>query len=225
MYSDLECGICFRTYNAGRRCPRELRCKHSFCESCLLAISRPRAPDGKRPGADRSIACPLCRQTTSISGAGRVKAELRVDEWLLERALAAGVLDRDEEDEPGEGDGRGGEGAEPLGTPAEESDSPGGSRCRRLRRTWKNVWRKISGGSARRGGGESRWWSAPSLTSCHVSVVQSGRNCLGHDMREFLNWPILERGLVAAAVAVVVVTSVTAGHRLLYSLKVIKLTG
>ncbi|KAG8006164.1 hypothetical protein GBF38_005348 [Nibea albiflora] len=94
MYSELECGICYRTYNAGRRCPRELQCKHSFCESCLLALSRPLAPEEARQGADRSITCPLCRQTTSITGERPMRAELRVDECVLERLLSAGVLDR-----------------------------------------------------------------------------------------------------------------------------------
>ncbi|TMS02456.1 RING finger protein 223 [Larimichthys crocea] len=161
MYSELECGICYRTYNAGRRCPRELQCKHSFCESCLLALSRPLGTEEARQGADRSIMCPLCRQTTSISGERQMRAELRVDECVLERLLAAGVLDHQEDPEEAEdGQVQDGdneeerEGARPE-TQAEESDSLAGSRDGRLRRTWRKVWRKISGKSSRQRGGEN----------------------------------------------------------------------
>ncbi|TKS92875.1 RING finger protein 223 [Collichthys lucidus] len=159
MYSELECGICYRTYNAGRRCPRELQCKHSFCESCLLALSRPLGPEEARQGADRSIMCPLCRQTTSISG----ERQLRVDECVLERLLAAGVLDHQEDAEEADdgqvqdGCGDNGEEREAARTEAqaEESDSLAGSRGGRLRRTWRKVWRKISGKSSGQRGGEN----------------------------------------------------------------------
>ncbi|XP_034413475.1 RING finger protein 227 [Cyclopterus lumpus] len=145
-----ECGICYRTYNAGRRCPRELHCKHSFCESCLLALSRPL-------GADRLIVCPLCRHHTSISGEGRkVRAELRVDECILERLLVSGVLDRqEEEEEEDDPDDRPDDNEEPAPpeTPAEERDFSMGSRGERLRRSCRKVCRLISGkGSWRRGG-------------------------------------------------------------------------
>ncbi|XP_041635596.1 E3 ubiquitin-protein ligase-like [Cheilinus undulatus] len=161
MYSELECGICYRIYNAGRRCPRELHCKHSFCESCLLALSRapPRggAGDEARLGADRSIVCPLCRHTTSIPGDRRIRVELRVDEDVLERLLAVGVLDREDEDdqEEEEEEGRVLEGSDDNeertlpGTTAEESNSSPGSRGGRLRRSWSKVWRTISGRSSR----------------------------------------------------------------------------
>ncbi|XP_068569428.1 E3 ubiquitin-protein ligase-like [Cebidichthys violaceus] len=160
MFSEHECGICYQTYNAGRRCPRELHCKHSFCESCLLllALSRPLGPDG----ADRLIVCPLCRHTTSISGEGRVRAELRVDERVLERLLVSGVLDKEEEEEEKEEE-------DPVGhvqdgcddteeptlpeTPAEESDSSTGSRGGRLRRSCRKVWRLVSGKDSRQRGG------------------------------------------------------------------------
>lgn len=159
MYSDLECGVCYRTYNAGRRCPRELRCKHSFCESCLLALSRPLGADEGRLGADRSIVCPLCRHATSISEEGRVRVELRVDECVLERLLAAGVLDQEGDDQEEEEGGHvqdGNEEATLPETPGEESESFAGSRGGRLPRSWRKVWRKISGKSSRQRGGEGR---------------------------------------------------------------------
>ncbi|XP_074517948.1 RING finger protein 227 [Halichoeres trimaculatus] len=157
MYSDLECGICCWTYNTGRRCPRELHCKHSFCESCLLALSRPLQGgpgDEARLGADRSIVCPLCRHTTTIPGEMTVRAELRVDETVLERLLDAGVLER--EDDQGEEEDSVGNSSDGFdrGTPpdtlAEEGDSSPGSRGGRVRRSWTKVWRKISGRNSRR---------------------------------------------------------------------------
>ncbi|GLD53753.1 E3 ubiquitin-protein ligase KEG-like protein [Lates japonicus] len=162
MFSELECGICYRTYNAGRRCPRELYCKHSFCQSCLLALSRQPGPEEARPGADRLIVCPLCRQTTSISAVEKMRAELRVDECVLERLLTAGVLDREEEEEEEEEDQEEGEcgcddddqAATLPDAPAEESDSSAGSRGGRFRRSWKKVWRKVMGKSSPQNGGE-----------------------------------------------------------------------
>ncbi|XP_056881917.1 E3 ubiquitin-protein ligase-like [Takifugu flavidus] len=141
MCSDLECGVCYRTFNAGRRCPRELRCHHSFCESCLLLLSR---TQGSEEGP-RSITCPLCRNTTSISAEARVRAELRVDEAVLERLVAAGVLDREEEEAEEEEMKAAEEERARPDTPAEESAPFPDSRGARLRRSWKKVWRKING--------------------------------------------------------------------------------
>lgn len=161
MYSELECGICYRTYNAGRRCPRELHCKHSFCESCLLALSRPHGPEEETGlEADRLIVCPLCRHTTSISGEGKVKGELRVDESVLEMLLTAGLAEKaedDPEEEEEEKEGQvqwsydDGEEATLPETDADDSDSSSGSTGGRLRRSWRKVWRKISGKERQRG--------------------------------------------------------------------------
>uniref|UniRef100_A0A1A7XBQ2 RING-type domain-containing protein n=1 Tax=Iconisemion striatum TaxID=60296 RepID=A0A1A7XBQ2_9TELE len=142
MYSEFECGVCYRGYNTARRCPRELHCQHSFCESCLRALSRPLVPgDGPRLDADRSISCPLCRHPTMLTSEGGVRAELRVDEAVLERLMAAGVLDREEdpEEDPEEKE------AEVPESQAEEGDSSADIRGGRLRRSWRKVWRKISG--------------------------------------------------------------------------------
>ncbi|XP_032367260.1 RING finger protein 227 [Etheostoma spectabile] len=161
MHTEHECGICYRTYNAGRRCPRELHCKHSFCESCLLALLQPLGPDEARLGADRSIVCPLCRQTTSISGAGKMRAELRVDEFVLERLLASGVLYQEEEDDPEEGESRIQDGCDDTEeptlpeTPAESNDFSTGSRGGSLRRSCRKVWRLISRKRSQRRGGEN----------------------------------------------------------------------
>ncbi|XP_028998588.1 E3 ubiquitin-protein ligase-like [Betta splendens] len=154
MCSELECGVCYLTFNAGRRCPRELHCKHSFCESCLLALARPGGA-----GEGRSIVCPLCRRTTSISGERRMRAELRVDEGVLQRLLAAGVLEREDGEEVDreaeEEDARTRcrceeeEHAAPGEASDEEGVAPAAISGGALRRSLRKVWKKISGNGAR----------------------------------------------------------------------------
>ncbi|XP_072542859.1 RING finger protein 227 [Salminus brasiliensis] len=107
---ELECGICYRPYNSGRRCPRLLGCKHRFCESCLLrqgASTRPAGESDSQPG----IVCALCRHHTVLAEAG-LRENLPVDEELLERLMAAGTLegtasdDEDDEEPETETDGQ-----------------------------------------------------------------------------------------------------------------------
>uniref|UniRef100_A0A3B5BB98 Si:ch73-335l21.4 n=1 Tax=Stegastes partitus TaxID=144197 RepID=A0A3B5BB98_9TELE len=164
MCSEIECGVCYQTYNTGRRCPRELHCQHSFCESCLLVLSRSPRPEEAQSGADRSVICPLCRHTTSISGERSLRAELRVDECVLERLVAAGVLEQEDDDDLEKEDGEEEEGvgvqdgdeeeeeeeATVPETSGRESDSAAGSGGGRLRRCLGKAWRVISGKSARR---------------------------------------------------------------------------
>ncbi|KAG7258556.1 hypothetical protein CRUP_021067 [Coryphaenoides rupestris] len=52
-----ECGVCYESYHDD---PRELRCAHTFCQSCVAALC-----------ADERVVCPLCRQTTHVAGEGR----------------------------------------------------------------------------------------------------------------------------------------------------------
>lgn len=140
VYAELECAICYLRYNAGRRCPRELRCKHTFCESCLRALLTE-----ENPCQGRAIICPLCRQTTSISAEERIRAELSVDESAMEQLLLTGLL-LEPEEEPEEGstetqeDGTDGSVSE---SSAEDSALPEGDRGR-LRQTMRKVWRRIS---------------------------------------------------------------------------------
>ncbi|XP_029932103.1 RING finger protein 227 isoform X2 [Myripristis murdjan] len=161
MYSELECGICYQIYNSGRRCPRELHCKHSFCESCLAALSRPQGADSDL-GQVRLIVCPLCRHITSISGQMKMRAALKVDECVLERLVAAGVLEED-------GDGQGEAEERPLpDSQAERSDAAPGSTAGRIRRSLKRVWGRI----ARQRGGADCMTSADmrdlAMMSCYM---------------------------------------------------------
>ncbi|XP_048885515.1 E3 ubiquitin-protein ligase-like [Brienomyrus brachyistius] len=96
MSSELECGICYQSYNTGRRLPRELGCRHTFCESCLSAIVRQSAC----PAEACTIICPLCRHSTPIPASGDLRQALRVDEGLLGQTLEAGFLE-DESDSDG----------------------------------------------------------------------------------------------------------------------------
>ncbi|KAM3590679.1 uncharacterized protein V6R79_014150 [Siganus canaliculatus] len=183
MCSELECGVCYQTYNAGRRCPRELRCKHSFCESCLRALARPLEEDEPRLGVDRSsIMCPLCRYTTSISAEDKLRAELPVDECVLEQLLAAGVLEQVEEEEDEEEAAEGSpvvdgcvdhsEEATLPETSADESDAVAVSRGGRLRRSCRKVWQKISGKNSQQRSRENCMTSADlrnlALMSCYM---------------------------------------------------------
>ncbi|XP_056156598.1 E3 ubiquitin-protein ligase-like [Lampris incognitus] len=147
MYSELECGICYRPYNAGRHCPRELHCKHSFCESCLVTLSQPQG-GVSCPDRDKFIVCPLCRQITHISGEAKIKLALRVDEDLLERLLAAGVSEGGAEDEDEDKKGECFEESDVQSLPEpEQGYSSSVSRPGRLRRSLTRVWGKITGTS------------------------------------------------------------------------------
>ncbi|XP_030017874.1 RING finger protein 227 [Sphaeramia orbicularis] len=157
MCSDLECGICYLVFNAGLRCPRRLRCGHSFCENCLQILARPQNHNqNHRTETDptRAIVCPLCRYTTPIPGVGGVRAALRVDECVLEQLVETRVLFLDPEgdsgDEQDQCQDQDQEGPDPQSS-SEDGDSSAVTSGGRIRRSWIRVWRKISGKSARRG--------------------------------------------------------------------------
>ncbi|XP_029616002.1 RING finger protein 227-like [Salmo trutta] len=143
MCSEHECGICYRSYNTDRRCPRELQCKHSFCESCIVTLSRPSVCEVESrkecSRLDKTIVCPLCRYTTSVSG--KVRAALRVDEGILERMVLSGVLSMtdDEEDSEDEEDDE-----TSQENSAEERDSSSGSIVGRFRCSLRRVWGKLT---------------------------------------------------------------------------------
>lgn len=105
---ELECGVCYQNYNVGRRCPRELRCKHSFCECCLklLAQSAARVTDVTESGdgpPEITILCPMCRYSTILLGV-EVRGQLPVDEDQFERLLSSGNFEDSESDVDGDPD-------------------------------------------------------------------------------------------------------------------------
>ena len=65
LYSALECSICMDKYQASAHgcTPRQLKCGHSFCESCLNTMMM-RTPAGK---AGKTLACPSCREETVVA--------------------------------------------------------------------------------------------------------------------------------------------------------------
>ncbi|XP_062849373.1 E3 ubiquitin-protein ligase-like [Trichomycterus rosablanca] len=97
MLSELECGICYRIYDVSRRCPRQLHCKHSFCESCLLTLAADQA--GRcDPHSGSRIVCAFCRHTSSLTE-DSMRDSFPVDEDILERLVAAGVLEESASDD------------------------------------------------------------------------------------------------------------------------------
>ncbi|MBN3305293.1 RN223 protein, partial [Amia calva] len=164
MCTELQCGICYRTYNTGHRCPRELSCGHTFCQRCLVTLARtcasPAGEDERLRGSEgeaADIVCPLCRCSTSVSASTEVRRCLPVDEAVLERMQAAGLLDgsagdSEEEDEESEGKCDGpsdGSSCVPAREEEEEEEEEAaGSRKGKLWRAIKRFWKKCGGGSS-----------------------------------------------------------------------------
>ena len=76
-YSDLSCPICLEIYED----PRCLPCLHSFCLACLEEW-------GKKSGATRSIACPLCKQLSQmpLGGTRKIKTNFFLADLVLRLA-------------------------------------------------------------------------------------------------------------------------------------------
>ncbi|KAJ8254778.1 hypothetical protein GJAV_G00197250 [Gymnothorax javanicus] len=155
MCSELECGVCLRLYNAGRRSPRKLSCGHTFCEKCLVTLSRPSTPKTVSRPADVTIVCPLCRCSCSVPAIEGVRQALQLDEGVLGRILAVGELDTgsaedtESEDEDSEDveKNRGVDG----------SETPPRTRKGKLWRSMKRFCRRLAGNieqESRRGGSE-----------------------------------------------------------------------
>ncbi|TRY85555.1 hypothetical protein DNTS_017175 [Danionella cerebrum] len=131
MFQETECGICYQTYNLGRRCPRQLSCKHAFCESCLLTLASSAERHGFR------IACPLCRHFTRVPEEG-IRGNLSVDEEIFERLASMGdVLDDDSlEESPNE----------ELFRPSVEDPQPPRTRRAHLMRCLRRMCKKLTQG-------------------------------------------------------------------------------
>ncbi|XP_077369064.1 E3 ubiquitin-protein ligase RNF182 [Festucalex cinctus] len=59
---ELECKICYCTYNLGSRRPKVLECRHRLCARCLAKIQ----DLAERP--PRAVVCPFCRYVTRALG-------------------------------------------------------------------------------------------------------------------------------------------------------------
>ncbi|XP_028654233.1 E3 ubiquitin-protein ligase-like [Erpetoichthys calabaricus] len=123
MCTSVECGICFLSYNWNRRCPRTLRCCHTFCERCLLTLAGCGVDEDTQ---NFIILCPLCRGTTS--GSFPLRRALRLDEEVLVRMEAAGGV-LEESDEP----------EIEHSTVSASDDSTSGPR---IVRVFRRLWRK-----------------------------------------------------------------------------------
>lgn len=140
MFPESECGICYRTYNIGRRCPRQLSCKHTFCESCLVTLGR--SADSHEP----RIVCPLCRHSTKMLEA-KIKDNLPVDEDVFERLVTAGSLEEcEDEDEDAEDPDQ--DVPCPARVPCsarEDVSPPPRTRKGQLVKCLKKAWKKVIG--------------------------------------------------------------------------------
>ncbi|XP_060776845.1 E3 ubiquitin-protein ligase-like [Neoarius graeffei] len=122
MLSELECGICFRLYDTAARCPRQLACKHSFCESCLLTLSVCQS-------GSRMIICAFCRHSTPLTGE-KLRDSLPVDEDTVHRLEEEGVHgDQEEDEEPR---------TETI-SQSKEGHSPRGRVWRSIKRLYKKI--------------------------------------------------------------------------------------
>ncbi|XP_051982943.1 E3 ubiquitin-protein ligase RNF182-like [Xyrauchen texanus] len=137
MPSETECGICYRTFNVVRRCPRQLSCKHTFCESCLVTLAR--SVESSEP----RIMCPLCRHSTPLSEA-TIKDNLPVDEDILELMVTAGSLEgcTDDDEDTEEPD-------QEASSPRKEDSPPPRSPSGRLMRSIRRLFKQITGESRR----------------------------------------------------------------------------
>ncbi|KAF7706495.1 E3 ubiquitin-protein ligase-like [Silurus meridionalis] len=133
MLSELECGICYRFFDTGRRCPRQLGCKHRFCESCLVTLVGCGSED---PQSGSQIICAFCRHATHVDAEKAIDS-LPVDEDILDRLEQEGVLE--ESTSEGEDD----EETKTETTSLDKEDHPPRTRRGKMWRSIKRFYKKV----------------------------------------------------------------------------------
>nr|XP_061794847.1 E3 ubiquitin-protein ligase RNF182-like [Nerophis lumbriciformis] len=81
MCSELECKICYCSYNLGSRRPKVLECQHRLCAKCLAKIQ------DLAESPPSTVVCPFCRYVTRLLGDA---ACCLPDDYDLLAALALG---------------------------------------------------------------------------------------------------------------------------------------
>ncbi|XP_004638488.1 putative uncharacterized protein FLJ38447 [Octodon degus] len=143
---ELDCNICYRSFNLGDRAPRRLpgtaraRCGHTLCTACLSEL----AARGEGSGAAarvvrlrRVVTCPFCRAPTPLPRGGVAEVALDSELWSrleekarADRELEAGTRDK----ESGDADEKADRELE-----CEKETGPRSAGWRLLRRLWDRV--------------------------------------------------------------------------------------
>lgn len=73
--SNIDCIVCFETYDLSRRMPRRLYCGHTYCQACILRLNTV-------INKQRWIPCPQCRQSTPTPRGGVNMLDLDITAFL-----------------------------------------------------------------------------------------------------------------------------------------------
>ncbi|XP_042265501.1 RING finger protein 223 [Thunnus maccoyii] len=68
--SQLECVICYNSYDNVFKTPKQLGCTHTFCLECLSRLMVVSQTDQNGDDGSKNLTCPFCRQLTTLSEEG-----------------------------------------------------------------------------------------------------------------------------------------------------------